>query len=67
MDTDSLFLDNDRIVRAAEGMISNHGKDALAEAKRRVQTLRASGCDDAIATWESIRKLIQIRIGGYSH
>ena len=67
MDTDSLFLDNDRIARAAEGMISNHGKDALAEAERRVQTLRALGCNEAVDIWESIRKLIQVRIGAFCH
>ena len=64
MDTDVPLLDHDRIARAAEGMISNHGKDALAEVDRRIQTLRFSGCDTAAATWESIYKLIQIRAGG---
>jgi hypothetical protein len=63
MDSDRLLLDHDRITRAADGMISNHGKDALAEANRRVQTLRSSGCDSAAATWETICELIHIRIG----
>jgi hypothetical protein len=45
-------------------MIANHGKDALAEAERRTQTLRSSGCDAAAVTWESICELIQLRIGG---
>ena len=64
MDTDLPLLDHDRIARAAEGMISNHGKDALAEANRRAKTLRSSGCDSAAVTWESICELIQLRIGG---
>ncbi len=38
MDTDLPLLDHDRIARAAEGMISNHGRNALAEALRRAQT-----------------------------
>ncbi len=64
MDTDLPLLDHDRIARAAEGMISNHGKGALAEADRRIQTLRFSGCDSTAAAWESIREIIQVRIGG---
>ncbi len=66
MDTDLPLLDHDRIARAAEGMISNHGKDALVEADRRVQTLRSAGCETAAATWESIYKLIQVRFGSSS-
>jgi hypothetical protein len=61
MDTDLCFLDLDRINRAAEGMISNHGKDALREAHRRVRTLRSSGCDAAAVTWERICQVIQVR------
>ncbi len=64
MDTDLPLLDHDRIARAAEGMISNHGKGALAEAVRRIQTLRSAGCDTAAATWEHICELIQVRAGG---
>ena len=66
MDTDLPLLDHDRIARAAEGMISNHGKDALAEAEKRAQTLRSSGCDAAAGNWESIFELIQGRIGEYA-
>ena len=47
MDADIPLLDHDRITRAAEGMIANHGKDAMAEAERRAKTLRYSGCDAA--------------------
>jgi hypothetical protein len=64
MDTDLPLLDHDRIARAAEGMISNHGKGALAEADRRIQTLRSAGCDSTAAAWECIREIIQVRIGG---
>ena len=66
MDTDLPLLDHDRIARAAEGMISNYGQGALAEADRRAKTLRSSGCDSAAGTWESICELIQLRIGGYA-
>jgi len=64
MNTDRPLLDHDRITRAADGMIFNHGKDALAEADRRVQTLRSAGCDSAAVTWESICEVIQSRVGG---
>ncbi len=66
MDTDLPLLDHDRIARAAEGMISNHGKGALAEADRRLQSLRSAGCDTAAATWERICELIQVRAGGHT-
>ncbi len=65
MDTDLPLLDHDRIARAAEGMISNHGKDALSEAEKHAQNLRSAGCDTAAAAWESISELIQVDIGGY--
>ncbi len=55
----------DQISRAADGMISNHGKDALAEAERRAQTLRLAGCYSAVA-WENICEVIQDRIGRYT-
>jgi hypothetical protein len=64
MDSDLPLLDQDRIARAAEGMISNYGKDALAEAVRRVKTLRSTGCDAAASTWESVCKMIQVRMAG---
>jgi hypothetical protein len=66
MDTDLPLLDHDRIARAAEGMISNHGKDALAEAVRRVQSMRSAGCDSTAAAWECVCEVIQGRIGGYA-
>jgi hypothetical protein len=62
MEGDLPLIDHDRIARAAEGMISNYGKDALAEAVRRVQTLRSARCDTAASTWENICKIIQVRI-----
>ena len=63
MDTDLPLLDHDRIARAAEGMISNHGKDALAEAVRRAQTMRSAGCDSTAAAWECVCEVIQDRSG----
>jgi hypothetical protein len=65
MDFD-LDINWDQISRAADGMISNHGNDALAEGERRAQTLRSAGCYTAAMTWESICELIQGRIGGYA-
>jgi hypothetical protein len=62
----NLDINWDQISRAADGMISNHGKDALAEAYRRAQTLRSAGCYTAAMTWESICELIQGRIDGYA-
>ncbi len=60
MDTDLPLLDQDRIARAAEGMIFNHGKDALAEADRRAQALRYSGCDAAAGNWERICEILKV-------
>ena len=62
MEDDPPLLDHDRIIRAADGMISNHGKDALAEAKRRAQNLRYSGCYSAAVGWDIICDHIQDRI-----
>jgi hypothetical protein len=64
MDIDLPLIDNDRITRAAEGMISNYGKDALAEAVRRAQTMRSAGCDPTAVAWERICDVIQGRLGG---
>ena len=61
MDTDLPLLDHDRIARAAEGMIANHGKDALAEAERRTQTLRSAGCDAAAGNWERVCGVLKVR------
>jgi hypothetical protein len=66
MDADLPLLDHDRIARAAEGMISNHGNDALAEAEKRTQTMRSAGCDAAAGNWERVCGIIQGRIGGYA-
>jgi len=63
MNSNLSLLDPERLTRAAEGMISNHGKDALEEAKRRLETLRFSGCDAAADIWERICQLIQVRVG----
>ena len=61
MDADIPLLDHDRITRAAEGMIANHGNDALAEAERRAKTLRYSGCDAAAGSWERICEVLKVR------
>ncbi len=61
MDTDLPLLDHDRIARAAEGMIANHGKDALAEAVRRAQTMRSAGCDAAAGNWERVCEILKVR------
>jgi hypothetical protein len=58
----NLDINWDQISHAADGMISNHGKDALAEAERRARTLRSAGCYSAAVTWEFICKHIQDRI-----
>jgi hypothetical protein len=63
MEDEQPLLDDDRIIRAAEGMISNHGKNALAEADRRAQTLRSAGCVVAAANWGYVCDIIQVRIG----
>ncbi len=59
----NLDINWDQLSRAADGMISNHGRGALAEAERRAQTLRFAGCYSAAVTWERISELIQDRIG----
>ena len=61
MDADLPLLDHDRIARAAEGMIANHGEDALAEAERRTQTLRSAGCDAAAGNWERVCGVLKVR------
>jgi len=66
LDPDLPLLDPDRIARAAEGMIFNHGENALAEADRRAQTLRSAGCDAAAGSWERVCEIIQVRIGSYT-
>ena len=63
MDNELPFVDQQRIARAAEGMISNHGANAFTVADQRAQLLRSAGRDMAAATWESISELIQIRLG----
>ncbi len=61
METDLPLLDHDRIARTAEGMISNHGKDALAEAVRRAQTMRSAGCEAAAGNWERVCGILKAR------
>ena len=61
-----LDINWDQMSRAADGMVSNHGKNALAEAKRRAKTLRSMGCHSAAVTWDIICKHIQGRVGEYA-
>jgi hypothetical protein len=63
MESDELQCEFDRIGRAAEGMIANYGKDALAESARRAQTMRVVGCTSSAEMWESVFLVIQGRIG----
>jgi hypothetical protein len=63
MEGDLPLLDQDRVARAAEGMITNYGKDALAEAVRRARTMRSAGCDATAAAWECICEVIRVRAG----
>ena len=57
-----LDVSREKLSRAADGMISNYGEDALAEAKRRALSMRSEGRHTAAATWISIYKLISNRI-----
>jgi hypothetical protein len=63
MESDELQCEFDRIGRAAEGMIANYGKDALAESARRAQTMRVVGCTSSAEVWENVFQVIQGRIG----
>jgi len=66
MTSDQPPLDHDRCARAAEAMIANFGTQALAEATRRAQAMRSSGCDTTADTWECICKIIRARFGVYA-
>jgi hypothetical protein len=66
MTSDQPQLDHDRYARAAEAMIANFGTQALAEAMRRAEAMRSSGCDTTADTWECICKIIRARFGVYA-
>jgi hypothetical protein len=66
MSLDQPLLDYDRYTRAAEAMICNFGRQALAEATKRAATMRSSGCDTTADTWECICKIIRARFGVYA-
>ena len=51
----------DQIDRAADGMISNYGNDALAEAEKRAKAMRLQGRHTAAVTWDSICEHIKVR------
>ena len=54
-------IDWDKIGRAADGMVSNHGSSALAEAERRAAAMRGQGRLTAATTWDIICKQIKAR------
>jgi hypothetical protein len=56
---EALPIGPDGIYRAAEEMIGEHGPEALAEAKKRAQTLRSEGFESIAKTWELICAVIQ--------
>ena len=56
--TRDIPIDQCRIIRAAEGMISNHGSNALAESNRRAHCLRSEGLEPFAETWECISQAI---------
>jgi hypothetical protein len=62
MDLDLPLLDHDRLTRAAQELIANYGKDALAEGQRRARTMKAEGCDGTAGTWEYICQIIRARL-----
>lgn len=66
MGIDPPLLDHDRYTRAAEAMIANYGRQALAEAARRADTMRSSGCDTTADTWDCICKIIRARFGVFA-
>ena len=48
-----------QIIRAAEGMISNHGSEALTVANRRAHNLRSQGLKSTCATWVLVSQAIK--------
>ena len=60
MDID-LDINWDQINRAADGMMDNHGQDALAEAERRAQSMRSEGRYNVAITWLRICEVIKER------
>ena len=59
LDFDEPLLDNDRLIRAATAMISSFGIQASAEASKRAEDMRLSGCYPTAATWDEISKIIK--------
>jgi hypothetical protein len=53
------IIDRHQIIRAAEGMISNHGSDALAVANKRAHHLRFQGLDATSTTWVLVGQAIE--------
>ena len=56
---EALPIGPDGIYRAAEEMVTDHGSKALAEAKKRAQTLRSEGFESVAKTWDLICAVIQ--------
>ena len=63
MDLDHLKINWGQIHRAADGMIANHGEDAVAVAEGRAQAMRSAGRHAAAVTWDCICESIKNRIG----
>ncbi|MDX1402365.1 MAG: hypothetical protein R3245_10615 [Kiloniellales bacterium] len=55
----SLPIDHQGIVRAAEEMITEFGEEALAKAKKRAQKLRSEGFESVASTWDLICEVIR--------
>jgi hypothetical protein len=55
----ALPIGPDGIHRAAEEMITEHGSEALAEAKKRARTVRSEGFESLAKTWDLICAVIR--------
>jgi propionyl-CoA carboxylase alpha chain len=56
---EALPIGPDGIHRAAEEMITKHGPEALAEARKQAQTLRSEGFESVAKTWDLICTVIR--------
>ena len=64
---EALPIGPDGIYRAAEEMIGEHGPEALAEAKKRAQTLRSEGFESIAKTWDLICAVVRDLDGSEPH
>ncbi len=56
----ALPLDEFQIAHVAEGMIREHGDEALTKADDYVKKLKSEGFESVAKTWELIREVIQV-------